>query len=124
MSIIAAFFKTNTKIDSDEARQNFARLALENSKFLYSNSDGDGPEVCMMTMIYCTIFANIFIQGYKGFLRGPFVIQTFSAHFDAVRGSIKVDGLGSPDANNTRPIGALGLAAAAVSGMIAACIYY
>lgn len=47
MSIIAAFFKSNPKIDSDEARQNFARLALENSKFLYSNSDGDDPEVCM-----------------------------------------------------------------------------
>lgn len=76
------------------------------------------------TMIYCTTFTNIFIQTYKGFLRGPFVLQTFSAHFGAIEGSIKVDGLGSSNANNTRPTGALGLAAAAVSGIIAVCIYY
>jgi len=96
ISIIVAFFNSTQSLNSDDSRRDFATSLLESSKFLYSNSSGDDP------------------KNYKGLLRGPFIIQTLSAHFTAIRGAIEVTSMGDPRGADKHPCGALGLAAAAV----------
>jgi hypothetical protein len=61
------------------------------------------------------------IQKWKGLFRGPLVLQTFAAHLVAIEGSQKISGLHIPELPFQGPIGALGLAAAAVSGVDCAC---
>ena len=51
-------------------------------------------------------------------LRGPLVLQTFGAHWTAVAGARKIDGINDPNLPMGKPIGGLGLAAAAVSTVI------
>ena len=46
---------------------------------------------------------------------GPLVLQTFGAHWTAVTGARKLSGIDDPDVPVGKPIGGLGLAAAAVS---------
>jgi hypothetical protein len=69
-------------------------------------------------------FTNISIQKYKGFLCGPLIVQTLSAHFTAIRGSIKVKSMGDPKGKDKHPTGALGLAAAAVCCNIVVHVCY
>ena len=47
-------------------------------------------------------------------LRGPLVLQTFGAHWTAVAGAAKIDRVDDPNLPVGKPIGGLGLAAAAV----------
>ena len=51
-------------------------------------------------------------------LRGPLVLQTFGAHWTAVAGARKIDGIDDPNLPMGKPIGGLSLAAAAVSTVI------
>lgn len=60
---------------------------------------------------------NNIIQKWKGLFRGPFILQTFAAHLTAIEGSQKILGLHDPDKPTPAAIGALGLAAASVSGI-------
>ena len=46
--------------------------------------------------------------------RGPLVLQTFGAHLTAVAGARKIDGIDDPKLPVGKPIGGLGLTAAAV----------
>jgi hypothetical protein len=46
MSVLVSFFNSNKeRLDSDQSCCDFAKSFLENSKFLYSNSDDDDPKV-------------------------------------------------------------------------------
>ena len=47
-------------------------------------------------------------------LRGPLVLQTFGAHWTAVAGAWKIDGINDPNLPVGKPIRGLGLAAAVV----------
>ncbi|KAI9448605.1 hypothetical protein BJY52DRAFT_1193317 [Lactarius psammicola] len=51
---------------------------------------------------------------WRGLFRGPLVLQTFSVHLTAIEGCPKISGLHGQDTPSPPPIGALGLAAAAV----------
>ena len=46
---------------------------------------------------------------------GPLVLQTFGAHWTAVAGARKLDGIDDANLSIGKPIGGLGLAAAAIS---------
>ena len=46
---------------------------------------------------------------------GPLVLQNFGAHWTAVAGAQKLSGIDNPDVPVGKPIGGLGLVAAAVS---------
>ena len=62
ISILVAFFNSNETLDSDESCQEFAKLALENLRFLYSNCDDDDPEVSTTTpynILLIYLFRNI-----------------------------------------------------------------
>jgi hypothetical protein len=74
-----------------------------------------------MAILYYT---NISIQNYKGLFRGLLIIETLSAHYTAIRGSVKVTSVGDPEGNDKRPYGALGLAAAAVRGNLVVWVCY
>ena len=50
----------------------------------------------------------------KGAFRGPFILQTFASHLNAVKGTQKIEGL-----EDSRPYGGLAIATAAVSHGIA-----
>ena len=59
------------------------------------------------------------MQKFRGLYQGAFVLQTFAAHFTAIDGAHKILGIDDPEAGLAKPIGALGLAAAAVH-----CTFY
>ncbi|KAH9023765.1 hypothetical protein EDB85DRAFT_1894623 [Lactarius pseudohatsudake] len=82
--------------DSDSERQKFASYYLEDLRFLYEDTDHEDK------------------KKWKGLFRSPFILQTFAAHLGAIEGSQKVPDLHEPNAPTPLPIGALGLAAAAV----------
>ena len=64
---LVAFFNSSETLDSDESRQEFAKVTLENLKFLYSNCDSDDPEV-NATMAYNTLLIYPFTgRNIKGF---------------------------------------------------------
>ena len=54
---------------------------------------------------------------FGGMLKGPLVLQTFGAHWTAVTSAKKLDGVDDPNLPVGKPIGGLGLAAAAVSAI-------
>ena len=51
---------------------------------------------------------------FKGMFRGPLVLQTFGAHWTAVTGARKLDGVDDPNRPVGKPIRGLGLAAASI----------
>ncbi|KAH9166464.1 hypothetical protein EDB89DRAFT_1910690 [Lactarius sanguifluus] len=82
--------------DSDSERQIFASFYLEDLRFLYEDTDDEDK------------------TKWKGLFRSPFILQTFAAHLGAIESSQKVPDLHGPNTPTPLPIGALGLAAAAV----------
>ncbi|KAH9014123.1 hypothetical protein EDB84DRAFT_1443962 [Lactarius hengduanensis] len=82
--------------DSDSGRQEFASFYLEDLRFLYEDTDDEDK------------------TKWKGLFRSPFILQTFAAHLGAIESSQKVPDLHGPNTPTPLPIGALGLAAAAV----------
>lgn len=55
-------------------------------------------------------------------LKGPLVLQTFGAHWTAVAGAKRLDGIDDQNLPVGKPVGGLGLAAAAVS-IVISCEY-
>ncbi|KAH9010534.1 hypothetical protein EDB85DRAFT_2161179 [Lactarius pseudohatsudake] len=76
--------------------QEFASFYLEDLRFLYEDTDDEDK------------------TKWKGLFRSPFILQTFAAHLGAIESSQKVPDLHGPNTPTPLPIGALGLAAAAV----------
>jgi hypothetical protein len=118
LSIINAFFDAESnegKFDSDDEWQAFTRDMLDEFKFLYSNIED--PEVCS----YCRLLINkysiyygCYCQRMRGLFCGPFILWTFAAHFNAIRGTIKIRSLGDPKSVDKLPYGALALAVISV----------
>lgn len=64
------------------------------------------------------VILPVFVPPYaddltKGLYRSPFVLTPFSGHMDAIQGALTVSGLYQSESDSD-PIGAVGLAAAAV----------
>lgn len=112
--VLIAFFEDNSyNFPTDEDRQEWAGWYLKHYRFAYKQSNGDDPKVCVRW--FRSSITNYFIQKFKGTLRGLLVLQTLGAHFNAVAGAQKLQGVDDPERPVGKPIGALGLAAAAVS---------
>jgi hypothetical protein len=62
----------------------------------------------------------MYSQDYKGLFHGPFVLQTFAAHFTAIVGAVKVPSIGSGASPSKQPTAALAMSAAAVCSISAA----
>ncbi|KAH9027217.1 hypothetical protein EDB85DRAFT_1893035 [Lactarius pseudohatsudake] len=82
--------------DSDSGCQEFASFYLKDLRFLYEDTDDEDK------------------TKWKGLFSSPFILQTFAAHLGAIESSQKVPDLHGPNTPTPLPIGALGLAAAAV----------
>lgn len=59
-------------------------------------------------------------QEWRGLFRGPFVLQTFAAHFSCIDGAVRIPSLHGNDKPG-RANGGLGLAAASVCAVCRAC---
>ena len=90
LSVVNAFFESSQHLKTDEDRRAFARQGLENIKFLYSDTTADDPRVSPLVAEDTSIY---FVQQYKGIFCGPFVLRTFAAHLNAIRGAVNVQGL-------------------------------
>jgi hypothetical protein len=118
LSIINAFFDAESnegKFDSNDKRQAFAWDMLDEFKFLYSNIED--PEVhsyCRLLINKYSIHYGCYCQRMRGLFHGPFILQTFAAHFNAIHGTIKIQSLGNPKSVDKLPYGALVLAATSV----------
>jgi len=93
LAIVNAFFDANEEFETNEARQEFATDMIENLGFLYENTDS---------------------EPFQGLFRGEFIIETFAAHFTAIRGAKKVPALGVATSKENRQNGGLAMSAAAV----------
>ena len=113
---LGVFFAENVKLYlDDDTRQKFTAWYLNNNRFAYRAADGPDPTVSHRYLNILNLFTHGAFQKWKGMLRGPLVIQTFSAHYIAVIGVQKVLGVEDPNSPLKKPIGGLGLAAAAIS---------
>ena len=112
---VILFFKLHEDLYATDAeRQEFARWYLQHNRFAWKQSDGDIPDISNAPFTSYLPIIHYSLQDFKGMLRGPLVIQTFGTHLTAVKGALKIDGIDGPDAPIGKPIGGLGLAAAAV----------
>ncbi|KAI9463520.1 hypothetical protein BJY52DRAFT_1221525 [Lactarius psammicola] len=82
--------------DLDSKRQELARFYLKDLHFMYKEASHKDR------------------KKWRGLFCGPLVLQTFSVHLTAIEGCLKISGLHGQDTPSPPPIGALGLAAAAV----------
>ena len=57
-------------------------------------------------------------QSFLGMFKGPLALQVFGAHWSAVVGAWKLEGIYDLNLPVGKPVGGLGLAAAAVSTFI------
>ena len=75
---------------TNEIRQEWAVWYLENLHFPYNDSDGNDESVCAI-LFYCVI-TNMF-QSSKRMFKGPMVLQAFGAHWTAIVGAWKLEGI-------------------------------
>ena len=101
----------------DDTRQKFTTWYLDNNCFAYRAADGPDPTVSHRYLNTLNLFTRGAFQKWKGMLRGPLVIQTFSAHYTAVIGVQKVLGVEDPNSPLKKPIGGLSLAATTISNI-------
>ena len=100
---------------TNEIRQEWAVWYLEDFCFAYKDLDGDDKSVHAI-LFYCVI-TNTF-QNFQGMFKGPLVLQAFGAHWSAVIGAQKLEAIDDLNLPVGKPVGGLGLAAAAVSTFI------
>ena len=113
---LGTFFTENVKLyPDDNTQQKFTIWYLNNNHFVYRAADGPDPTVGHRYLNTFNLFTCGAFQKWKGMLRGPLVIQTFSAHYTAVIGAQKVLGVKDPNSPLKKPIGGLSLATAAIS---------
>ncbi|GBE84412.1 hypothetical protein SCP_0603910 [Sparassis crispa] len=105
IAALELFFKSDSKYQKPEYRVKFSRCLLELRRFAYEDAKGSDPEE------------------FKGLFRSLLILRIFATHLSAIEGAIDVEGLypepspsddGHKILSPDRPIGALGLAGAAV----------
>ena len=88
---------------------------LENFHFAYKDSDGDDKLVHAI-LFHCMI-TNMF-QSFRGMFKGSLVLQAFGAHWTAIAGAQKLEGVDDLNLPVGKPVRGLGLAAAVASTFI------